>query len=337
MIIIEENFLLRSFNTFGLPAKTKIFAETSNTKDLISLLDIFRNNSLPRLILGGGSNVLFTEDFNGIIIYPDMSGIELINQDDNYVFVKAYAGENWDTFVSFCVSKNWGGIENLSWIPGKIGACPIQNIGAYGVEVKDYIHSVETIEIETGNICHFNNSECNFGYRDSIFKHSAKNRFIVISVIFRLNKRPELKISYQGLKEALSGFTNVNIKTIRDVIIKIRKSKLPDHKQFGNAGSFFKNPVISRQKFEILHKKYPMISFFPVGSGMYKIAAASLIEKCGLKGIKEGSVGTFDKQPLVIINYGEATGIEILNFAKKIQQSVLDTFNIFLEMEVNVY
>jgi UDP-N-acetylmuramate dehydrogenase len=337
MIVIEENFSLRSFNTFGLPAKTKIFAEASNVNDLQSLVDIFKSYPLPKLILGGGSNILFTEDFNGIIIYPDISGIEVINQDDNNIWVKAYAGENWDNFVSFCVLKNWGGIENLSLIPGKIGACPVQNIGAYGVEAKDFIHSVETLEIDTGRICNFKNSECKFGYRDSIFKHSAKDHFIVISVTFKLNKIPEIIITYQGLKEALIGLEQVNIQTIRDTIIKIRKIKLPDPGLFGNAGSFFKNPVISKEKFEVLHEKYPMITFYHDGSGNYKIAAASLIEKCGLKGKREGSTGTFDKQPLVIINYGDASGSEIYNFAKKIQQTVMDTFDICLDMEVNIY
>lgn len=337
MIIIEENFSLRLFNTFGLPVKTRIFAEANNIKDLQSLIAIFHNHELPKLVLGGGSNILFTNDFNGIIIYPSIQGIELVRQDENFVWVKAYAGVIWDQFVSECVSKNWGGVENLSFIPGNVGATPIQNIGAYGVEVKDMIYLVEALEIETGKVIQFNASECEFGYRDSIFKHSAKNRFIIVSVTYQLDKRPVLKIDYHDIKKELSGIEVDKIQTVREAVINIRKRKLPDPTQIGNAGSFFKNPLISKQDYEHLQEKYPTISSFPVSKELYKISAASLIDHCGLKGKREGSVGTYRNQPLVIINYGEAKGIEIYNFAYKIKQTVLDTFNIELEMEVNIY
>ncbi len=336
-MVIEENFSLLSYNTFRLPVKSKIFTEAKTVKDLLAISDLFRNYNLPKLILGGGSNILFTSDFEGIIIYPNITGTEITRQDEEFIYVKAYAGETWDEFVSFCVSNNWGGVENLSWIPGKVGACPIQNIGAYGSEVKDTVYSVEGIEIETGNIVNFKNWECKFAYRDSIFKSAFKNRFIIVSVTFKLNKKPQPNITYKGLKEALTGIEHVNIQTLRDVIIRIRKLKLPDPKELGNAGSFFKNPVIGEQTFNNLQLKHPGITFYPDGNGMYKISAASLIEKCGFKGIREGFVGTYDKQPLVIINYGKAKGSEIYNFANKIRKSVFDTFNIKLEMEVNVY
>lgn len=337
MLTLKENFSLRTFNTFGLSVNAKVFAVVNNTDDLKTLVENFRNYRMPVLILGGGSNILFTKDFDGIVIYPDIPGIEITDQDENFVWVKAYAGENWDGFVSYCVSKNWGGIENLSLIPGKIGACPIQNIGAYGVEVKDSIYTVETLEIATGDIHYFNTSQCEFGYRDSIFKNKAKNLYIIVSVTFKLLKRPVLQTSYHDVTEVLSGCTNVNVQTVRDAIIKIRKRKLPDPELIGNAGSFFKNPLISTSLFESLLKKYPTISYYLTDKGMYKVPAASLIEKCGWKGHREGSVGTFNNQPLVIINYGEAKGIEIYNYALKIQQSVFESFGINIEMEVNIH
>jgi len=336
MFTLKENFSLRTFNTFGLSVNAKVFSVVKNIDDLKTLLEHSRYHSTPILILGGGSNILFTKDFDGIVIYPDIPGIEITDQDEDYVWVKAYAGENWDGFVSYCVSKNWGGIENLSFIPGKIGACPIQNIGAYGVEVKDSIYNVEALEIATGNIHYFNSSQCEFGYRDSIFKSKVKNLYVIVSVTFKLFKKPVLQTSYHDVAEAISGSDYVNVQTIRDAIIKIRKRKLPDPELIGNAGSFFKNPVISASLFESLLKKYPNISYYPAENGMYKVPAASLIEKCGWKGHRDGSVGTFNTQPLVIINYGEAKGIDIYNYALKIQQSVLDCFGVKIEMEVNI-
>jgi UDP-N-acetylmuramate dehydrogenase len=337
MIVIEENISLRSFNTFGVPAKSRIFAEASNTNDLQSVVAIFRNHSLPRLILGGGSNILFTKDFEGIVIHPNIQGSEIIRQDEHHVWVKACAGENWDQFVSLCVTNNWGGLENLSLIPGTIGACPIQNIGAYGVEVKETIDTVEALDIETGTIKHFNTDACEFGYRDSVFKHAAKNLYIILSVTFKLSKSPVVKTAYREVQEALTGISAITVRTVRNVIIDIRKRKLPDPARFGNAGSFFKNPLISNRLLDEILAKHPGISSFEVGEGLHKISAASLIEHSGWKGQREGDVGTYENQPLVIVNYGDAKGIDIYNYAKKIQQSVSDTFGVCLEMEVNIY
>ena len=336
MIVIEENFPLRDFNTFGLPARARIFAEASSTGDLITIVNLFRDNPLPKLILGGGSNLLFTNDFDGVVIYPNLLGIEIVQEEEDVVWIKAFAGENWDKFVSFCVSKTWGGIENLSLIPGNVGACPIQNIGAYGVEVKDTIHLVEALNIETGEIQTFSNEDCKFGYRDSIFKRTVKNQYIIVSVTFKLSKKLILKTDYKDVMALLSENSTVNLQNVRDAIIQIRRRKLPDPSVVGNAGSFFKNPVIDTSQFEKLQATHPGITSFSAGEGKQKIPAAWLIEKCGWKGKREGEVGTLENQSLVIVNFGEAKGIDIYNFAKKIQQSVLDSFGIELEMEVNI-
>jgi UDP-N-acetylmuramate dehydrogenase len=304
--------------------------------DLLSVINIFRNDSKPKLILGGGSNILFTHDFDGIVIYPDLKGHELVNQTEENVWIKAYAGENWDQFVAYCVGQNWSGIENLSLIPGNIGACPNQNIGAYGVEVKDVIESVETIDLQTGSIHKFSNVECQFGYRNSIFKNEAKNKYIITSVTFKLSKKQVFKINYDLVAEELKNFPEVNIASIRQAIINIRRRKLPDPSQLGNAGSFFKNPVVSLEIYGAIQSEFPNVPSYRVGELLVKIPAAWLIETCGWKGKRLGNVGTYDAQPLVIVNYGDASGNEIFDFARKIQESVLNRFGIDLEMEVSI-
>ncbi len=336
MISIEERYSLKSYNTFGIPACARIFAEANMPDDLLSVINIFRNDSRPKLILGGGSNILFTRDFEGIVIYPDLKGHELVNQTEENVWIKAYAGENWDQFVAYCVAQNWCGIENLSLIPGNIGACPIQNIGAYGVEVKDVIESVEALDLQTGSIRKFSNAECQFGYRNSIFKHEAKNKYIITSVTFKLSKKQVFKINYDLVAEELRNFSEVNIASIRQAIINIRRRKLPDPSQLGNAGSFFKNPLVSLEIYGAIQSEFPNVPSYRVGELLMKIPAAWLIETCGWKGKRIGNVGTYDTQPLVIVNYGGALGNEIFDFAKKIQSSVLNNFGIELEMEVNI-
>ena len=336
MIAIEECFSLQSFNSFGLKARTRFFAEANSIEDLRTIINVFKDNPLPKLILGGGSNLLFTQDFDGIIYFPSLTGIELIQQDDNNVWIKAYAAENWDNFVKLCVSKNWGGIENLSNIPGTIGACPIQNIGAYGVEAKDTIECVETIDIQNLECKTYTNSECKFGYRDSIFKHELKDKTIIISVTFKLSKKPQIKMKYADVNEAMKSAPEINIAAVRQAIIDIRNKKLPDPSKYGNAGSFFKNPVISTSLLESLKVNYPSIPSYPMDGDFVKLPAAWLIETCGWKGKREGDVGSFPTQPLVIVNYGEATGNDVISFGKKIQQSVLDQFSVKLEMEVNI-
>ncbi len=336
MIIIEENFSLKSFNTFGIQSYAKIFAEATTLDDLKSIIDIFRNNPLPRLVLGGGSNLLFTKDFDGIVMYPNLEGIELVKHSGESTWLRAYAGENWDKFVEFCVSKKLGGIENLSLIPGNVGACPIQNIGAYGVEVKDVIESVEVLDIKTGDKLIFSNADCQFGYRNSIFKNEAKNKYIITSVVFKLRNQPAIFLNYKDVMQELNNFTEVSVATVRQSIINIRRRKLPDPAEFGNAGSFFKNPIISTNLFQSIKEKFSLVPSFSIDKELVKIPAAWLIETCGWKGVRQGNVGTYENQPLVIINYNGATGTEVVQLAEKIYKSVSQRFGIELEMEVNV-
>jgi UDP-N-acetylmuramate dehydrogenase len=336
MIIIEESYSLKFYNTFSLPAMARVFVEVNNPDELLSVLNIFKNDTRPKMILGGGSNILFTRDFDGIVIFPDLKGCELLKEDNDHVWVKTYAGEKWDQFVGLCVSKNWFGIENLSLIPGNIGACPIQNIGAYGVEVKDVIESVETMRITDGQIRIFSNAECCFGYRDSIFKHEAKSQYIITAVTFKLSKQPVLKTNYTDITETLKNYTELNINTLRQAIIQIRQKKLPDPEQLGNAGSFFKNPVISKDHFHKIQTENPQIPSYPAGSNEIKVPAAWLIQECGWKGKRKGNVGSYETQPLVIVNYGGATGNEILDFATEIRTSVEQRFGVKLEFEVNI-
>jgi UDP-N-acetylmuramate dehydrogenase len=336
MILIEETFSLKSFNTFGIQAYAKIFAEATTMEDLISIIGIFRDNPLPKLILGGGSNLLFTKDFDGVVIFPNLVGIELVRHSGESTWLRAYAGENWDKFVEFCVSKNLGGIENLSFIPGNIGACPIQNIGAYGVEVKDVIESVDALDIQTGDKRTFSNEECQFGYRDSIFKNEAKNKYIITSVVFKLRKQPAIFLSYKEVMDEIRKFPDVTVANVRQSIINIRRRKLPDPAEFGNAGSFFKNPLISTNKFQSIKEEFSLAPSYIVDKETVKIPAAWLIETCGWKGIREGNVGTHPNQPLVIVNYNGAKGRDVIQFAEKISNSVKQRFGIELQMEVNV-
>jgi UDP-N-acetylmuramate dehydrogenase len=336
MINIEESFSLKAFNTFGIEASARYFAEADNSEDLRAIVNVFRDNPLPKLILGGGSNMLFLGDFKGIVVYPDIKGCKLIRHDQSHVWVKAYAGENWDKFVELCVSHNWGGVENLSLIPGNVGACPVQNIGAYGVEVKDIIDTVEAMDIVTGEIRIFSNAECAFGYRDSIFKKELKNRYIIVSVTFRLAKNPVLNKEYKDVLEELKNLDNITIASIRQAIKSIRRRKLPDPKEFGNAGSFFKNPVVDKELFDSIKAAYADAPSYPVSETKVKIPAAWLIQTSGWKGVREGNTGTHPTQPLVIINYGGAKGKEIFDFAEKIQQSIFGKFGIELEMEVRM-
>jgi UDP-N-acetylmuramate dehydrogenase len=293
---------------------------------------------MPCLIIGGGSNLLFTKDFPGLVLRNEMKGIQLIAEDEDSYLVKAAAGENWHSFVSFCLSHHYYGIENLSLIPGTVGAAPIQNIGAYGVELKDVFHSLVALDLETGKEMTFSNDDCAFGYRDSIFKGRYKGQLVIISVSFRLKKIPNLAIDYGAIREELVNKQVVNItpESISQAIIQIRQSKLPDPLVLGNAGSFFKNPVITKEAFQSLLSKYPSLPGYQTGEDTYKIPAGWLIEVCGWKGYRKDDAGCYQKQALVLVNYGKASGKEIFDLSESIIQSVAQKFSIVLEREVNI-
>ncbi|MEE4197264.1 MAG: UDP-N-acetylmuramate dehydrogenase [Bacteroidales bacterium] len=336
MFQLKENFPLKKYNTFGFDVNARYLAICSSIDELIQALNFQKKNNLPLMILGGGSNVLLTGDFPGVIIKPDIKGVSRVNEDRGTIEIKAGAGEDWDDFVKYCVEHGWGGVENLSLIPGNVGTCPIQNIGAYGVEVKDVITEVQTLEIESSEIHHFQNKDCLFGYRDSIFKRTLKGKHIITHVSFRLKKNPDFILDYGNLKGELEKYKEVNLLNIRQAVIDIRNAKLPRPEETGNAGSFFKNPVIDAQAFKVLKQQYPEIPFYLLDNNLVKIPAGWLIEKTGWKGKKAGNVGVHKNQALVLINLGNATGNEVVQLAREIQQSVAHKFGINLEMEVNI-
>jgi UDP-N-acetylmuramate dehydrogenase len=336
MFEIKENFSLKNYNTFGIDAKCRFFVECSSLDELTQFLENHNKSDVPLMILGGGSNVLFTQDFDGYILRPFIKGIEIIEESEEDILVKVGAGEDWDVFVEYCVEKGWGGVENLSLIPGNVGTCPIQNIGAYGVEVKDVIEEVESLEIENLKKNTFKNAECAFGYRDSIFKRNLKGEQIITYVSFRLKKQPVFMLNYGSLTEELSKFNELSLKNIRKAVIDIRESKLPDPEEIGNSGSFFKNPVIEESYAKKLKQEYENIPMYNQGNGTVKVPAGWLIEKAGWKGKRMGDAGVHQNQALVLVNYGNATGKEIFNLAQEIQQSVYDQFAIRIDMEVNV-
>ena len=335
---IQKNFSLKEFNTFHLEVFAKYFCEINNLDDLNSLIskDQFRNEE--KLVLGGGSNILFTKDFDGIVIKNSMSEVKVISENGDSILIEVGAGYDWDKFVEYTINTGLNGLENLSLIPGTAGASPIQNIGAYGVEVKDVIKSVKGFSLDSLEQKSFSNSECKFGYRNSIFKNELKNNFIVTSVLFKLSKDGKTNSNYEAIKNYLSekNILDVTPSEVRNAVIEIRKSKLPDPKEFGNAGSFFKNPVISKKEFDVIKYNFPDLNGYQVGDESIKISAGWLIEKCGLKGKRLGNVGVYEKQALVIVNYGKASGVEILEFSKMIQNEVESKFNIELINEVNI-
>ncbi|MGC8823487.1 MAG: UDP-N-acetylmuramate dehydrogenase [Bacteroidales bacterium] len=337
MLNVEELVSLKSYNTFGVDVRADYLITLSNEEDVRRL---FRENYLRSnrfFILGGGSNVLFVGNYRGIILHPRMLGIEVISEDENYVVVKVAAGEDWDGFVAYAVQQGWGGIENLSGIPGLVGSAPIQNIGAYGVEVKDTLLAVEGFLLDSQENFRLNNFDCEFGYRTSIFKTRLAGRCLITAVVFRLSRRNHLyNLSYQGLSKTVASYGEVNLNNIRRAVLQTREAKLPDPLKIGNAGSFFKNPVVGQGKAFLLRTEYPQMPVYEFEKGKYKLSAAWLIEQCGWKGYRQNEVGVYEKQPLVLVNYGSARGEEILELATSIQQSVKQKFDIELEMEVNV-
>ena len=330
---IQQNISLKKYNTFGIDAIAKQFITANSIKELQEII----TNKNDIFLLGGGSNMLLTSNISKLVVHLNLKGIIVNDTAKNEVFVTAEAGENWHDFVIWCISQNYGGLENLSLIPGNVGASPIQNIGAYGVEIKDTFHQLEAIEIETGKIKTFDKEACNFGYRNSVFKNELKGKYIIVNVTFKLTKnKHQLNISYGAIKNYLNDIEHPTLKEISDAVISIRQSKLPDPKEIGNSGSFFKNPVISKMDFDKLQKKYPEIPSYFVSESEIKIPAGWLIEQCGFKGKRFGEAGVHKNQALVLINYGNATGKEIFKLAQKIQETVKKTFNIDLEIEVNI-
>ena len=335
---IQKKYPLKNLNTFGIEVKAQLFVEVKGEEQLQSILADKNFKGIPKFILGGGSNILFTRDFPGLVIKNSIPGIEIIREEENSVLIKAGAGEIWHELVLFCVERNLGGIENLSLIPGTVGAAPMQNIGAYGQEIKNVFEGLEGIFIDSGEKKIFTKDDCNFGYRNSIFKQELKNKFVIASVVLRLSRNPVLKLDYGTVEEELDKLSldKITVKNVSDVICKIRQSKLPDPRQIGNAGSFFKNPEISEETFLSLKKEFSGIIGFPLGNRKVKLAAGWLIEQCGWKGKRVGNTGSHSKQALVLVNYGNVKGSEVLQLAQKIKESVKNKFGIELEEEINI-
>ncbi|MDU8885305.1 UDP-N-acetylmuramate dehydrogenase [Yeosuana sp. MJ-SS3] len=334
---IQQNISLKSFNTFGIDVNAKYFVSASTVDDLKQVLAL--TNHKNKFILGGGSNMLLTKDIDELVIHINLKGISVISEDENHALVKANAGENWHEFVLWTLNQDYGGLENLSLIPGNVGTAPIQNIGAYGVELKDTFVSCETILISSGEMSSFFKDQCNFGYRDSIFKNEAKGTYIITSVIFKLTKKNhQLNTKYGAIETELEkiGIKTPTIKDVSNAVISIRQSKLPDPKVLGNSGSFFKNPIISLEHFNKLKDNFPEIPCYPASEKTVKVPAAWLIEKAGFKGKRFGNYGVHTKQALVLVNYGNADGSDILALAKIIQKTILRLFNISIEVEVNI-
>lgn len=336
---MQENFSLKPYNTFGVDARTRYFTEVNTIDELKEALIFAKNQSLQLLFLGGGSNILLTKDFEGLAIRLNLKGISEESINENEIWVTAKAGENWHEFVMYCLEKNYGGLENLSLIPGNVGTSPMQNIGAYGTEIKDIFVSCQVLDLENSELTTFNLEQCRFGYRDSVFKQEGKGRYVILEVTFNLTqKNHHIKTEYGAIKSELEnlGIENPTIQDVSRAVINIRQSKLPDPKEIGNAGSFFKNPTIPLAQFEALKQKFENIQGYPNGD-MVKVPAGWLIEQCGWKGKQIGNVASHKLQSLVIINAtGNATGNEIFDFSTEIINSVKEKFGIELEREVNI-
>jgi UDP-N-acetylmuramate dehydrogenase len=339
--MLQENISLRVYNTFGIAAGARYFAQVRSVQQLGELL---RGNRYPLLVLGGGSNILFTKDVDGLVLKNELMGIEKVAEDEAYVYVKAGAGENWHGFVLHCIANGWAGVENLSLIPGNVGASPMQNIGAYGVEIKEVFHQLTAYHIHDHQSVVFSAADCAFGYRESVFKQRLKNQFVITDVTFRLYKQPRFNVSYGAVAQQLEamGVHDLSIKAISDAVIAIRSSKLPNPAELGNAGSFFKNPVVPQAQYAILKAQYPNIVGYAQEGGQVKLAAGWLIEHCGpaegqsWKGYRQGDAGCHAKQALVLVNHGDATGQEIYALSERIVQGVADTFGVALQREVNI-
>lgn len=332
-------FSLRGYNTFGIEAEARQFVEISSIDQYVSIRKSGEYAHLPHLFLGGGSNVLLTKAQEALVVKISIPGISVLKEDTDFVWLKGGAGVVWDEFVQFAVNQGWSGLENLSLIPGTVGAAPMQNIGAYGAEIKDTFESLEALNLQTLELEVFDAKACAFGYRESFFKRAGKGQYLISSVTFKLSKKPSVKTSYGAIQDVLAakGITQPSIREVADAVIEIRKSKLPDPKEIGNSGSFFKNPTVSASEASRLIAEFPGIPNYPVeGSTDVKFPAGWFIEKAGWKGFRRGDAGVHAKQALVLVNYGEATGGEILALSEEIKQSIKDTFGVSLETEVNI-
>ena len=334
---IIENFSLKNHNTFGIEAKAKYFTAIHSEAELRFVLQ--NNFDKPKFILGGGSNMLLTRDIDALVIHIDLKGKRVLKEDDNHVWVECMAGENWHEFVLWTIGQDFGGLENMSLIPGNVGTTPVQNIGAYGTEIKDTFVSCEAMEMANQQMKTFLNADCRFGYRESVFKQDVKDQYIITSVVFKLTKNNhKINTSYGDIQLELTkkGIQNPTLKDVSDAVIAIRQSKLPDPKELGNSGSFFKNPIVLKKDFEAIHQKFPEMKYYEVSETEVKVPAGWLIEQAGFKGKRFGDAGIHKNQALVLVNYGKATGQEILAVSKDIQDTVFRMFGIRIEAEVNV-
>jgi len=338
---IHSNFSLKNYNTFGIEAKAKQFIAVHNVDELRAVLA--QNKYKKKFILGGGSNMLLTKDIEALVIHIDLKGKKIIKETDDFVWVESQAGENWHELVIWTIDQNFGGLENMSLIPGNVGTTPVQNIGAYGTEIKDTFDSCQAMTIENQEMKTFSNSDCHFGYRESVFKNEAKDQYIITSVVFKLTKRNhKINTSYGDIttelaknKPEISGL-QPTLKEVSNAVIAIRRSKLPDPKELGNSGSFFKNPILLKSDFEKIHQQFPEMKYYDVSETEVKVPAGWLIEQAGFKGKRFGDAGIHKNQALVLVNYGNATGQEILDVSKNIQSTIFKTFGIHIEAEVNV-
>lgn len=337
MIKIKENISLKPYNTFGLDVSSRYFVEVNNLEELIRVLNNPSLNGQKKLFLGGGSNILLLNDYDGVVIKISFKEKEITQDEQEYAIVKAGAGEIWHEFVLFCLDNDLCGVENLSLIPGTVGAAPMQNIGAYGAEVKDTFYALEALNLETLEVELFDAQKCNFGYRESFFKHEGKSKYVILNVSFRLSKKPKVNVAYGAIQETLKamGIENPSLKDVSNAVIQIRKSKLPDPADIGNSGSFFKNPEISKEQYSQLKQEFPAIPGYEVSEEVIKVPAGWLIEQAGWKGIRKGEVGVHDKQALVLVNFGEGTGQQVADLAKEIQTSIKGKFGITILPEVN--
>ena len=336
--MIQTNVNLQPHNTFGLASIATNFASFESIDELKALLIGNQTSKQTLLVLGGGSNILLTKDFDGLVLKNELKGIKIVAEASDHYLVKANAGENWHDFVLFAIENNLGGIENLSLIPGSVGAAPMQNIGAYGREIKDVFHELEALNIETLAIEKFNNDDCNFGYRESVFKRDLKGKYIILNMTLRLTKNHELNTSYGAIEKELAenNITNPTIKNVSDAVIAIRQSKLPDPKKIGNSGSFFKNPVIGKAQFESLKEKFPAIAHYILDENHIKLAAGWLIDNAGWKGKTIDNYGVHKNQALVLVNYGGAKGADIYNLSQAILDAIKEMYGVELEREVNI-